>query len=806
MKRNFFFLLAVIAVLILEVSLREEYYPYKAKPVNIRHNLVNLYGLKVDDLDEDGIDEVIRVYNQDYSNRFFPRIHEKLVNRGIKSIVIGNFGGKHWVGGLQINSQKDMILNEITDINEDGVKEIFLRRRDNKGNEMAYYDYHKDTMVVFMSIAHPDCGERAVQFSVNIYGKFYDPGNRENMVVCKAQSGYCPVHREIITVSPQNPEKYIYRYRYGAYVNRVSIKNLDGDLYPEIYLDCAVVNNGGNRNGTSDSLAYVIALDHRMNELWKRSFSRPGAEVRTEIVRNKNNEVFHIIACVCARYENGITDILLLNPENGATEDSLRIEGRIASILQDQGAVNRVFLGTSLGEIVELAVEGNTLNRESGEKVSDLLVRTVSEGNILGDRNKEFAVLENETGDLFLVNQEKDQLLRIKSKAGEIRYFNPIICSDGKRRVIYTAGPDMYVSDVVKTSRMDYIFSNFRFSIAFLVLYIIYSTLSLLRKPDKLKGQILLLEQLKTSANHGELSIISSLNRVVRLLEMIKQTGGTNQQLVRQLATSIKIYHDKWSEDLRAAIDILNNYRLYSEYRKQLMSSAQSINVLTSGNIETVISGKNGIDSENADSLAGKMRHHTDIISDILISMINDLDEKISSDPVEIMKSVLDSYMMHFKEKEIECIMNVGENKKYSFEIGDLERETGIESPEQGEEDNTSIAVRIPQRTLYMIFDNIISNSIRALEDADIKRIIIDIEKLEHMVRIIIRDTGCGIEPEQQDSIFDLGVTSKKHGGTGLYYTRKVLATYAATIDFKSEGYMKGAEVEMVIPRGRNAK
>lgn len=63
--------------------------------------------------------------------------------------------------------------------------------------------------------------------------------------------------------------KLLWEYYCGACIYRLEIKDLDGDKKKEIILSCIAVNNGAQKNGTSDAYSYVLVLDSKGNETWK---------------------------------------------------------------------------------------------------------------------------------------------------------------------------------------------------------------------------------------------------------------------------------------------------------------------------------------------------------------------------------------------------------------------------------------------------------------------------------------------------------------------------------------------------------
>lgn len=64
--------------------------------------------------------------------------------------------------------------------------------------------------------------------------------------------------------------KLLWEYYCGALIRDIEIIDIDKDNKKEIVLSTNAVNNGAEMNGTSDAFSYVIVLDSRGKELWKK--------------------------------------------------------------------------------------------------------------------------------------------------------------------------------------------------------------------------------------------------------------------------------------------------------------------------------------------------------------------------------------------------------------------------------------------------------------------------------------------------------------------------------------------------------
>lgn len=87
---------------------------------------------------------------------------------------------------------------------------------------------------------------------------------------------------------------------------------------------------------------------------------------------------------------------------------------------------------------------------------------------------------------------------------------------------------------------------------------------------------------------------------------------------------------------------------------------------------------------------------------------------------------------------------------------------------------------------LVQVFLNLILNAIDAV-DRDGK-IELEVSRVPAGVEVRVRDTGCGIGPDQARKLFQPYFTTKKHGtGLGLFVTQRLITDHGGTVSFESE-------------------
>jgi signal transduction histidine kinase len=91
---------------------------------------------------------------------------------------------------------------------------------------------------------------------------------------------------------------------------------------------------------------------------------------------------------------------------------------------------------------------------------------------------------------------------------------------------------------------------------------------------------------------------------------------------------------------------------------------------------------------------------------------------------------------------------------------------------------------------LYRALQNIVNNAAQAVEGSKKQNVRVSAEQLENQVRIVVQDTGCGIDTETIRWIFDPFFTTKsvkKGTGLGLFITKKVIDDHQGSIRYESQ-------------------
>ena len=88
---------------------------------------------------------------------------------------------------------------------------------------------------------------------------------------------------------------------------------------------------------------------------------------------------------------------------------------------------------------------------------------------------------------------------------------------------------------------------------------------------------------------------------------------------------------------------------------------------------------------------------------------------------------------------------------------------------------------------MEQVIINLLTNSMYALAEKEVKEITITIEVKEKRIYLIITDTGTGIDNEIEDKIFLPFFTTRKDGaGIGLTLSKNIIEAHGGYLAFES--------------------
>jgi signal transduction histidine kinase len=108
--------------------------------------------------------------------------------------------------------------------------------------------------------------------------------------------------------------------------------------------------------------------------------------------------------------------------------------------------------------------------------------------------------------------------------------------------------------------------------------------------------------------------------------------------------------------------------------------------------------------------------------------------------------------------------------------------------------------VRVRGRDLIAALIHLFQNAIRAVRESETKRIVIECRREEDRIRIVFRDSGCGLAADEDaERLFELfyshwpelsskADTGERHFGFGLFAARRLLAPHGVKVEIERRG------------------
>ena len=145
--------------------------------------------------------------------------------------------------------------------------------------------------------------------------------------------------------------------------------------------------------------------------------------------------------------------------------------------------------------------------------------------------------------------------------------------------------------------------------------------------------------------------------------------------------------------------------------------------------------------------------------------------------------------------------VNILEVIKQTFEDLKIEQRTGVKITTKFPAQDATPVISGDPELLQKVFTNVLLNAIQSLPTGQGTVDITVSETDPGKIVAAIRDTGCGIPPEQLQNVFRPFQTTKERGmGIGLCHTRSIVEVHGGHIRIDSQ-VNRGTTVELEFPR-----
>jgi signal transduction histidine kinase len=173
---------------------------------------------------------------------------------------------------------------------------------------------------------------------------------------------------------------------------------------------------------------------------------------------------------------------------------------------------------------------------------------------------------------------------------------------------------------------------------------------------------------------------------------------------------------------------------------------------------------------------------------DIILSETSRLDKLVRD-----VKEIAAMQTVHLQKTDVKNLLT-----KFVEEVSPIMSSQGIRLEE--DIDGGLPVMNLDREQISRALRNIIQNSIEALHEGGTLKI--GAKKLESTIRIVIEDSGEGIDEDKLDSVLDPFITSKTTGaGLGLTMVYQIVTNHRGELDIQSKGG-KGTTVSLELPIG----
>ncbi|MEN8252593.1 MAG: HAMP domain-containing sensor histidine kinase, partial [Patescibacteria group bacterium] len=286
--------------------------------------------------------------------------------------------------------------------------------------------------------------------------------------------------------------------------------------------------------------------------------------------------------------------------------------------------------------------------------------------------------------------------------------------------------------------------------------------------------------------------IFSSRNEVETVINILFFCGilGISYMLYESVKKEIEQKEEliKVSKELkRANMELKRLDRAKSEFISIASHQLRTPLTAIKGYISLILEGAYGKDKKKINSALSKIF----LANDRLIQLVEDLLNitRIESGRLEyhmeddvsiadILNELKDMFILRAKEKELELKVRTIDDK--------------------------SVVVKADKSKLREVISNIIDNAIKYTKEGFVS---VSMEKDNHIIRVIVEDSGVGISKESLETLFSKfsrGTDSTKiyteGTGLGLYVGKSLIESQGGRIYAESEGLDKGSKFIIEMP------
>jgi len=676
-------------------------------------------------------------------------------------------------------------LDGVGDLNGDGVPEIFINAHLEDRSLWRFWALDvvaMDTTGIAM-LPGPDTWEDG-----NWDGRYWVAGlidlpgsvDRRQAYLIGMDAGMDKEPRGLLAVDPFSGDE-IWKFLCGPrpIPSTTKVIDLDSDGISEIiFAGFAPGNlNGRKINGTGDNHPMMFVLNADGSLRWQKQFTMEGGSCIFDLIDTNND---------------GVLDVVLGTTSTNSEENILcSLSGATGEVL---GQTKLIHFPTHLdispsesGDGFDICLlNGKTLRQYSLTHGHFTLLAEVSHSIRL--RWLKFVDLVDGPGEEVLVSDTNGNTFLLSNKLELLAYAKE------KFPGSYTASlwkPDLghkwvrFLGGIKNTLTVERLIPSaarpisalwflLLLPLVLIVVFVVYRKLSkeqLVNTLPEREIRLHLLESLELSG-HGAIGSLQLLRRLTWLASTLSAIEGRNERIEAKLPGLVRETRDQALPELRQIINLAKHCNLDDEQVLQAVEALKQIEVTLSDNF-----GNDGLPG-NVDVAVKRLTAAGQSAEDALQALRTEVALHFSADLANSCTNVLDTFSDKLSENKIDV------------DISGLSADP--------------LFLRIDVQELVFIIDNLIGNAIHAMDGQPKGNLSISGEIVQGLVICDIKDTGCGIVPDDWHRIMEPGSSKREDGGLGLHRSVRILRKYSGSLMVLASELGIGTTFRLCVPLARD--
>lgn len=530
--------------------------------------------------------------------------------------------------------------------------------------------------------------------------------------------------------------------------------DLDGDGLPEIaYLAVKVDNLGGTPiNGLADDVCRLVVVGSDGTRRWLRPYPTGVSGALRAAPRPDGGA--DLVVAVSGKLP-GESLLEVVAGRDGTPRASMPLEGTALGLaVWPTGDGLDIYFGQTGFGIARAHYDGDLAIRTIGRRQTSAVVRSAVE--LLPSPGPE-VLISYRPGSVAVLGADLDPLAfhDEPGAVGNIMDIEPAVAASGRPAVLVRGAFGM------DTVQLEFAPAPRRIPWEALALVPALAGGAWMYRRGRRRTsaatrrelRLQLLGRLELS-NHGAIGALRSLRRLVWLLDARAQAGGASPELDRRLADLAVECREHMLPELAATLELA-----------QLAGCA--------------------------DGILGQGRTAADRIDRRLRSEAPDDDDlrKAAASLDQALQDLRAEVEGEFRSDLAAAVARVLKAHAPALaEHGVAVHVAGLDTP---------LWVRLDPEELVFVLDNLVENAVRAMTGGSVRELHLAAVRDGGGVVLTVRDTGCGIPPEEWESVLETRSSTRAGGGLGLPASRALLRKHGGSLAILASEAGKGTTFAM---------